>query len=149
MQAAESMPIWDFLRQSEFRFYQQRDLGLDLYFTGIPGIALAVLLIASAVVFLLAIFHVVPLRKHVVAILLSLGAVAALTGFFTTYWHVENLPEFEAKFADQRGGAGPIPNGAGQWAAVVALPLLIGLGTCVANVCGCLYMTVFWVTGKR
>ena len=142
MQSAEPLDYWQFLTQSQFRFYQQRDLGLDLYHNGFPGILLAVVAIASAVVFLLAIFHLIPVKKHVVTLLLSLGGVAGLRGFLSSYWNVLHLPEVETQLI--RETAGPWPVDEGQLAAIIALPLLVGIVTLVGDICGCLYMALFW-----
>ena len=134
--------FWDFLRQSNFRFYQERDLGLDLYSNGVPGIALAVLAIASAVIFLLAIFHIIPSRRHVVVLLLGLGVTALAIGVATVYWHFLHLDGIAPRLI--RETAGPAPASEGQRAAIVALPLVVGAGTLVSNVLGCLYMAIFW-----
>lgn len=142
MQSAESLNYWEFIRQSQFRFYQQRDLGLDLYHAGFPGILLFVLGIASLVVFLLAIFHIIPVKKHIVTLLLSLGGLGGLTGFVTSYWNVSHFAELETKLI--RETAGPPPVDEAQLAAVLALPLVVGVAVLIGTVCGCLYMALFW-----
>ena len=106
--------------QSQFRYYQERDLGLDLYHSGSAGLGLAVLAIASALVFLLAIFHVIPVRRHVVTLLLGLGATALLLGWGTTYIHFLQLEEVAPQLI--RETAGPAPATEGQIAAVISLP---------------------------
>ena len=142
MQSAEPLDYWQLIGQSQYRFYQQRDLGLDLYHSGFPGMLLVVIGIASVVVFLLAIFHLIPVKKHVVTLLLSLGGVAGLTGFLTSYWNVRHLAEVEKQLI--RDTAGPLPVDDGQLAAILALPLVIGIVTLIADICGCLYMALFW-----
>ena len=142
MHYEEPIDYWSFLIQSQFSFYQQRDLGLDLYHTGLPGILLAVFGISSVVVFLLAIFHLIAVKKHVVTLLLSQGVLAGLTGFLASYWNVSHLAEVETNLI--RETAGPLPADAGQLAAVVALPLIVGTVTLIGDVCGCLYMAIFW-----
>ena len=142
MHSAETLNYWEFLSRSQFRFYQQRDLGLDLYHSGFPGILLVVLGIASIVVFLLAIFHLIPVKKHVVTLLLSLGGVAGLTGFLASYWNVRHLAEVETQLI--RDTAGPWPADESQLAAVIALPLVVGALTMIGDICGCLYMALFW-----
>ncbi len=140
----------EFVRASDFRFYQERDLGLDLYHNGLPGLLLAFLVCALVVVFLLAIFHVIPGRKHIVRLLLGIGAAALLLGLGTTYVHYLQLPGIEEQLI--RPTAGPPPSSAGQQAAVVALPLFIGVLTFVCGALGCLYMALFWsagITGKK
>ena len=142
LQSAEPLDYWQFLSQSHFRFYQQRDLGLDLYHSGFPGILLAVVGIASVVVFLLAIFHLIPVKKHVVTLLVSLGGIAGLTGFLASYWNVRHLAEVEKQLI--RDTAGPWPVDEGQLAAILALPLVVGFATLIADICGCLYVALFW-----
>ena len=149
MRAFEATSLWELVSRSELRFYQQRDLGLDLYLTGIPGILLVLFGIASAVVFLLAIFHVIPIRRHIVALLVTLGTLAVITGTATTYWDAHHPSEFEVQFYQQRSIAGPVPQREEQWAAVIAFPLFVGVLTCAANVCGCLYMMAFWIGNRR
>ena len=131
-----------FIRQGQFRFYQERDLGLDLYHNGLPGILLFVLAIASAVVFLLAIFHVITARMHVVRLLLGLGITAAILGGGASYYHFIHFREMEPQIIRDTGG--PRPSNEEQRAAVLALPLLVGSLTLAGNSLGCLYMAVFW-----
>ncbi len=142
MQSTETLDYWSFVTQSQFRFYQQRDLGLDLYHSGFPGILLALFAVASVVVFLLAIFHIIPVKKHVWILLLSLGILSGLTGFLACYWNVSHLAELETVLV--RETAGPWPVNQGQLAAVITLPLVIGMCTLIGDICGCLYMAVFW-----
>jgi hypothetical protein len=133
------------LRQAQFRFYQERDLGLDLYHAGWSGTLLFALLVASGVVFLLAIFHLLPARRHIVALLLGLGLTAALTGLATSWW---NHAHFEAVAARViRDSAGPVPASPAQTAAVLALPLVVGSIVLAGDCLGCLYMAFFWATG--
>jgi hypothetical protein len=138
--------FWHFLRRAQFRFYQERDLGLDLYHSGWPGVLLVVVSVAVGTVFLLAIFHVIPERRHVVRLLLGLGLAAAATGAGTSYFHYRNLERVEPQII--RDSAGPRPVTGEQVAAVVALPLVIGLAALSAGGLGCLYMAVFWASGQ-
>ena len=137
--------FFQFVRGAQFRFYQERDLGLDLYHCGLPGIILGALVVATALVFLLAIFHVIPKRSHVLGLLLGFGFSALLLGAGTSFFNFKSLPEGEARVI--RGTAGPRPATAGQRAAVIALPLVLGAGTFAAGAAGCLYMTAFWSRG--
>lgn len=134
-----------FVRQSELRFYQERDLGLDLYHNGLPGALLAFLAAATVVVFLLAIFHVIPSEKHVVWLLLGLAAAALLAGALTSFVHYRDLAAVEPSLI--RATAGPPPVSEGQRAAVVSLPLFVGILTAAGASLGCLYMAVFWGAG--
>jgi len=139
--------FWDFIRKGQFRFYEERDLGLDLYHSGWPGVLLLLLAMACGVVFLLAIFHVIPKRRHVVQLLLGLGLLAALTGLGTSYFHYRGLEKIEPQII--RATAGPSPVTAEQVAAVVAFPLVVGAVTLVGGGLGCIYMALFWATGKK
>jgi putative exporter of polyketide antibiotics len=134
-----------FVRQAELRFYQERDLGLDLYHNGFPGVVLAFLAAATVVVFFLAIFHVIPRKKHVVWLLLGLGGAALLLGLVTSLAHYGNLAAIEPSLI--RPTAGPPPVSDGQRAAVVSLPFLVGILTSLGAVIGCLYMAIFWGAG--
>jgi len=134
--------FFEFVGRSQFRFYQERDLGLDLYHNGILGVALFVLGVASAVVFLLAIFHVITEKRHVWRLLLGLGIVALLVGAGTSYAHFVQLPQIERQLI--RDTAGPRPANDEQKAAIVALPLVLGAATLAGNTLGCLYMAAFW-----
>lgn len=134
----------EFLRSSQFRFYQERDLGLDLYHAGAPGVLLFVLSVAIAVVFLLSIFHAIPKRTHVVSLLLALGSLALLLGGLTSFLHFHHLAALEPRLI--RASAGPAPATAGQRAAVIALPLVVGALAFAASLFGCLYMAAFWGT---
>lgn len=135
----------DFLSHAQFRFYQERDLGLDLYHAGIPGVLLGMFFLASIVIFLLAIFHVIPERKHVVRLLLGAGVISLLLGLGSSYLNFRNLPTAEHRLI--RPTAGPLPVNDAQRAAVVALPFVVGSVTLMGNTLGCLYMAIFWGTG--
>jgi hypothetical protein len=139
--------FWDFIRTGQFRFYQERDLGLDLYHSGWPGILLILLMTICGAVFLLAIFHVIPERRHVVRLLLGLGLIAALTGVGTSYFHYKDLEKIAPLII--RNTAGPSPVTQEQVAAVVAVPLVVGGATLIGGGLGCLYMALFWATGKK
>jgi hypothetical protein len=142
----ESVPAFiEFLRQSQFRFYQERDIGLDLYHNGAQGWFLAFLVASSLLTFLFAIFHVIPERRHVVRLLLGFGILAFVCGLGTSFMHFQWLPEVEARLI--RPSAGPLPVSEGQKAAVICFPFVVGSLTLVADTLGCLYMAFFWGTG--
>ncbi len=138
--------FWDYIKSAQFRFYQERDLSLDLCHNGWPGWLVGALAVATSVVFLLAIFHTIPARRHVTGLLLGLGLAAVLVGAATSYSHWRRLEAVEAKLI--RATAGPPPATEEQKAAVVLLPLLLGTATLVLGAAGCLYMAVFWVGGR-
>jgi hypothetical protein len=139
--------FWEYVRHAQFRFYQERDVGLDLYHAGWSSTLTAVLFVAAAVVFLLSIFHVIPARRHVVGLLLGLGLAAALLGTGSTYFHWRSLPAGEERLI--RETAGPRPANAQQQAAVVALPLVVGVATLALGCAGCVYMYFFWAVEPR
>ena len=130
------------MRSADFKFYQQRDLGLDLYFAGWPAVLIGVALIASVLVFLLAIFHVIPRKRHVVTLLLGLGVAAAAAGLALSYVHAAGIEQYAPKLVHE--AAGTAPQTSEQLAAIVALPLVVGAITLTLNVLGCLYMGIFW-----
>ena len=138
--------FWEYVKQSQLRFFEERDLSIDLCNNGWPGWLVGALFVATVVVFLLAIFHAIPARRHVTGLLLGLGLTAALAGAATSYVHWSNLPAVEARLF--RDPASPHPTTDAQKGAIVALPLFLGAATLVLGVAGCLYMGVFWATAK-
>jgi hypothetical protein len=100
---------------------------------------------ASLTVFLLAIFHVIPRRAHVVRLLLGLGTAALILGFVASYWNYRGLPGTETGILCS--AAGPPPADDAQRAALVGLPLFLGAATLAADVLGCRYMAAFWGAG--
>lgn len=132
--------FWEFVRWGQYSHYQERDLFLDLYQHGWPGVLLGLSAVACAVVFLLAIFHVITERRHVVRILLGLGLVAAVTGFAASYVHFRGIEAWAPRVH-------PRPDTQEQLAAVLALPLIAGGATLAGALLGCLYMAAFWGSG--
>jgi hypothetical protein len=100
-----------------------------------------VLLAWQVLVFLLAILHVVPARKHVLRLLLGIGLLAALVGGLTSLHHFGAPDGWPARIE-------PYPDTEEQAKAVVLLPLATGALTAALGVLGALYMAVFWV-GRR
>jgi hypothetical protein len=142
MHGEENLSFMDSILGADIRFLQERDLGLDLYNSGFYGIGVFCLAVASATVFLLAIFHLLPSRKHIVILLLGLGGAAAVLGLLGAYIHHSQLPEIEASVLGEAAEVGRLT--ADQKAAVLAVPLLLGAATLVLNVLGCAYLAVFW-----
>jgi len=135
------------------RFYQERKIGLDLYHSGYGGLVTFCLGIAALVVFLLAIFHVIPSRKHVTVLLLGIGVLALGVGTATSYWHFRELAPHET-WADAqlepresalvRADGGALPVTGDQQAAIIALPTVTGIGVAVFVLAGNVYMALFW-----
>jgi hypothetical protein len=150
--SAEGGGFFDFVRHSQFRFYQERDLGLDLYHSGLAGIALFTLAIASAVIFLLAIFHVIAERRHAVILLLVLGLATAAVGTARSYVSFGALSSNDATAVETRlvrETAGPAPVTVAQLAAVLNLPLVLGAATLAADALGCVYILLLWGRGRQ
>ncbi len=143
----EKTSFIDFVMSSDLRFYQERALGLDLYHSGYAGLAVFCLAIASATVFLLAMFHVIGSRKHTTMILLGLGVLAFAIGVGGTYLNYAALPDSEATLI--RDTAGPPPSVPEQAAAIVTLPLLCGGVTLCFDAIAFLYLAIFWGAGVR
>ncbi len=137
----------DLVMSSDLRFYQERALGLDLYHSGYAGLIVFCLAIASATVFLLAIFHVIGSRKQTTLILLGLGLLAFLIGLGGAYLNYRSLPDAESTLI--RETAGTLPTVPEQAAAVIALPLLCGVVTLCADSIAFLYLAIFWGAGVR
>lgn len=136
----------EYLRSAQLRYYQERDLAVDLCHSGWGGLLVAALTVATLVVFLLAIFHIIPGRKHVTLLLCGLGLCALAAGLGTTYWNWSALPAAEVRIF--RDASRAIPSSEAQKAAVVALPLVLGGATLITGLAGCLYMAVFWATNR-
>ena len=65
------LEIFDLCRRAEYRFLlQERDFGLDIYLSGFWGLTPLLLAVAAGTLFLLSLFHVVPLRSRAVFMLL-------------------------------------------------------------------------------
>ncbi|HVR74984.1 MAG TPA: hypothetical protein VMT52_11655 [Planctomycetota bacterium] len=131
--------FWEFVRRGQYRHFQERDLFLDLYQNGWPGVLLGLTTVACGVVFLLAIFHVITERRHVVRILLGLGLIAAATGFAASYVHFRGIEAWAPRVQ-------PRPDTQEQLAAILALPLIAGAATLAGALLGCIYMAAFWGT---
>ncbi len=137
--------FFEFLRAMNLRVFQDREVGLDVYLSGFSAIAPAVLAIVSATVFLLAIFQLAPSRKHIVSILLVLGALAFGVGAAGAHGnysaHVKPAAKPQRVVTDGRGGdPGSKP---GQVEALLSLPLVVGSSALAANLAGVLFLAIF------
>jgi hypothetical protein len=132
----------EYARAADWRFLQERKVGLDLYYSGWLGLAAVAFAVVSATVFVLALFHIVPRVRHIVLLLLGAGSVACACGVAASWW---NWTALEGRTAELiHASAGPSPVSTAQEAAVISLPALIGAATLVADLAGCLYLAVFW-----
>jgi nitric oxide reductase large subunit len=137
----------EFLRSMDLRVFQEREVGLDIYLSGMLAILPVALAIASATVFLLAIFQLIPLRRHSVAALLTAGFLAAAAGLAGAWVNYRGSLRPDAPpprvISEGRGGNLAKP---GQTEALLALPLLLGAGTLLADIGGSLFILAFGAT---
>src|SRR5258706_9463788 len=136
--------FFQFLSAMEVRFLQEREVGLDLYLSGMWGIVPSALAVAAGTTFLLAIFQAIPRRRHSIPVLLGLGLVALILGLLGSY--VQYTAFLRPGGPPPRvimEGIGPRPSRPGQEAAVLALPLLVGGATLAAALGGVLFLAVF------
>ena len=139
------MSFVDFLTLINPRFLQEREVGLDIYLSGLWGWLPASLAVASATVFLLALFHLIPSRRHSVPLLLGLGVGALLVGLLGSYL---NFTGFSATpdepFAEILiAGQGAPPETESQKATLLCLPLLLGGGVTLESIGAALFLLVF------
>ncbi|MGH9362873.1 MAG: hypothetical protein ACRD2T_13245, partial [Thermoanaerobaculia bacterium] len=118
----------EFLRSMDLRVFQEREVGLDIYLSGLWGVAPVVLAAASATAFFLAIFQAMPKRRHSVPVLLALGLLAGGIGLGGAYLNYRaSLRAGEPPPRVLRDGRGGSPGAKpGQTEALLALPLLLG-----------------------
>ncbi len=141
-----SQTFLDFLRSMDLRVFQERELGLDVYLSGLWGIIPVCLAVASATVFLLAIFQAIPLRRHSIPVLLGAGLLAAAIGLGGTYLQYKSQlrqdPPRPRILAEGKGGS-PAEK-PGQTEALLALPLLLGGTVLAGDLAGSLFLLIFW-----
>ena len=82
--AEEKSGFFGYLMRADYRFLQERDLGIDLYNSGYCGLAVFVLAVAVVTIFLLSIFHMIPRRRHVTILLPGTGCLAFAFGLLGT-----------------------------------------------------------------
>ena len=133
-----------YLLEADFRFLQERDLGLDLYNSGPCGLIVFVLTVAAATIFFLSIFHLIPQRKHVTLLLLGTSGLAFAFGLLCTWLNHLQLEEVGRALFSEAGGTRPVT--AGQRAAILVLPLAVGAASLLASLAGYLYLLVFWTS---
>ncbi len=140
----EQSGFFSYLLKSELRFLQERNLGFDLYNSGYCGLLVFVLVIITLTVFFLAIFNVIPLRRHVTILLPGSGCLALAIGLLGSWLNFRQLDEVSATLFSKAGGAAPL--GPGQQAAILAIPLATGLLAMAISLAGYLYLLVFWAS---
>ena len=140
----EKSGFFSYIINSELRFLQERNLGFDLYNSGYCGLAVFVLAIITITVFFLAIFNVIPLRRHVTILLPGSGCLALAVGLLGSWLNFRQLDEVTATLFSKAGGATPVSTG--QQAAILIIPLATGLATMAISLAGYLYLLVFWAS---
>ena len=140
----EKSGFFSYLLKSELRFLQERNLGFDLYNSGYCGLAVFVLAIITITVFFLAIFNVIPLRRHVTILLPGSGFLALAVGLLGSWLNFRQLDEVSATLFSKTGGAAPLSTG--QQAAILAIPLATGLVAMAISLAGYLYLLAFWAS---
>lgn len=136
------MELLRFAREAPYRFYQERDLVLDLVHWGWPGLVVGVLLDWQILVFLLAILHAIPERRHVLRLFLGIGLLALVAGALTSWHHFGAHEGWPARIV-------PYPETEPQARVVVLLPFVMGALTAAVGLLGTLYMAVFWVARRH
>ena len=150
----EKSGFFSYIFKSELRFLQERNLGFDLYNSGYCGLAVFILGIITITVFFLAIFNVIPLRRHVTILLPGTGCLALAVGLLGSWLNFRQLDEVSVTLFSKTGGAAPVS--IGQQAAILVIPLATGLAAMTISLAGYLYLLVFWAsallktkTGKK
>jgi hypothetical protein len=136
-----------FLRAVDLRIFQEREAGLDVYLSGFTALLPLFLGIAAATVFLLAIFKLIPFRRHSIPILLAVGLLAFLIGLAGAWsgYRSTLLPAEAPKPRVLVEGKGRDPGTRpGGKEAVLALPLVIGGSVLAGSVAGSLFLVLFW-----
>ena len=141
---AEKSGFLGYLLEADYRFLQERDLGLDLYNSGSCGLIVFVLTVAAATIFFLSMFHLIPQRKHVTLLLLGTSGLAFAFGLLGTWLNHLRLEEVGRELFSEAGGTRPVT--AGQRAAILVLPLAVGGISLFASLAGYLYLLVFWTS---
>ncbi len=140
----ENSGFFSTILRGELRFLQERNLGFDLYNSGYCGLAVFVLAIITITVFFLAIFNVIPLRRHVTILLPGSGCLALAVGLLGSWLNFRQLDEVSAVLFSKAGGAAPVSPG--QQAAILVIPLATGVVTLAISLAGYLYLLVFWAS---
>ena len=142
--AEEKSSFFGYLMRADYRFLQERDLGIDLYNSGYCGLAVFVLAVAVVTIFLLSIFHMIPRRRHVTILLPGTGCLAFAFGLLGTWLNHLRLEEVGKVLFNATGGT--LPVNVSQQAAIVILPLATGIAVLIASLAGYIYLLAFWAS---
>ena len=138
--AEEKSGFFGYLMRADYRFLQERDLGIDLYNSGYCGLAVFVLAVAVVTIFLLSIFHMIPRRRHVTILLPGTGCLAFAFGLLN---HLRLEDVGKVRFS---AAGGTLPVNVPQQAAIVILPLATGIAVLIASLAGYIYLLAFWTS---
>jgi hypothetical protein len=135
----------EFLRSMDLRIFQEREVGLDIYLSGVWGILPAALAVASLTVFFLAIFQAIPRRSHSIPLLLVLGVLGGSLGGCGSYlqYRARFRPEETPPRVLVEGRGKPPSARPGGEAALLSLPLLLGGLTLAGDLLGSLFLALF------
>ena len=139
------MTFVEFLQRISPQYLQERDVPLDLYLSGVWSWIPLALFIVCATIFVLAIFHVIPKRRHSVSLLFLLAVGVLLVGGgsahlnFTTYILDTEAPQ-SAIFTAAKGRA---PETDAHRATLLCLPLLMAITTAAISIVGGFFVLVF------
>ncbi|MDM7914809.1 MAG: hypothetical protein QUU85_06005, partial [Candidatus Eisenbacteria bacterium] len=134
-----------FLRAIDLRVFQEREVGLDIYLSGLWALVPLALAVALSTVFLLSIFKAIPIRRHAIVLLLAGGAAAFAVGLGGTYLR-------HRQFSRADGppprvlveGKGRVPSEKpGYSEGLLAIPLIIGGATLGGGLGGSLFLLAF------
>ena len=128
-----------FLRLANPRFLQEREIGLDVYLSGFWGLAPVALGIVVVTIFLLALFHLLPLRRRSVPLLLATGFLALALGVSGAYFNCQKLPlslDDKPLPAVLVRGHGTSPTLDSQQAALLSVPFYVGGGVFAESLLG-------------
>ena len=142
--AEEKSSFFGYLMRADYRFLQERDLGIDLYNSGYCGLAVFVLAVAVVTIFLLSIFHMIPRRRHVTILLPGTGCLAFAFGLLGTWLNHLRIEEVGKVLFSATGGT--LPVNVSQQAAIVILPLATGIAVLIASLAGYIYLLAFWTS---
>ena len=139
------MEFLETIKQVDLSFYQEREVGLDIYLSGVWGWVPVALAVVSGSIFFLAIFHIVPLRRHSIPLLLFTGFVALAVGLIGTYLNFSKflqttdgpVPEIFER------GTGRQPQSDSDRVTLLSLPLLLGVLVIAESLGWSLFLLIF------
>ena len=124
--------VFEFVKGANYRYWlQEREWGLDVYFSGPWAWAPTFLTASIATIFFLALFHLIPGRKRSIPLMIACGFLALLIGGAGTYLKSSEFLEAEGGGANPRiftMGQGRKPSLPEHEAALLSVPAYVGGG---------------------